>query len=806
MRMNVNNKAKDLVSQMTLEEKAGLCSGKNFWETKGIARLGIQDHMLTDGPHGLRKQLGGSDHLGINKSVPATSFPTAATSACSFDSELLHEMGEALGEKCIREQVSVILGPGANIKRSPLCGRNFEYFSEDPYLAGEMAAAWIDGVQSKGIGTSLKHFAANNQETRRMSIDSVVDDRALHEIYLTAFEKAVKQSQPWTVMCSYNKINGTYASDNKWLLTDVLRTDWGFQGLVVTDWGANNNRVKALNAGTDLEMPYSGEENTKRIIAAVKNGEIPKEQVDAAAIRVVEMALKAQETMEQAQKVPSTRNEQMDHELARKIARESMVLLKNKGILPLKKEAKVLFLGKMAKEPRYQGAGSSKIVPSFLDNAYDAAVEAGYLVEYEPDYKKVESAEALAKEAEAVVIFAGLPDEYESEGYDRTNMDMPEEQNQLIEAVANVNQNVVVVLQCGSPVTLPWKNQVAGILLAYLGGQAGGHATVDLLWGNENPCGKLAETWPVSLDDTPCRKYFPGHTKSVEYRESIYVGYRYYDTVKCPVNYPFGYGLSYTTFEYKNMTVVEKAKNRFEVQVTIQNTGSHTGKEIVQLYIEKKSSKLFRAEKELKGFTKVELSPGEEKIVILKLSEESFRYYNSVEKQFCVEGGEYTVLAGASSRNLPLSAKVEVQGDGKEELLIPLMKKLSEYWLKEHPYQQNEEHSVVLSTKQFEILLGHPIPPEERNTAEPFTIESTVEDMKDTFTGKQMIKQMEKAMGGLVADNTDAGMERMAREMMFSMPLRSLTMTGAMNLNQVEGLAEMANKHYIHGLKKLLQK
>jgi len=798
--MMLNEQAKDIVSKMTLEEKAGLCSGKNFWELKEVARLGLNSHMITDGPHGLRKQEGAADHLGINKSVPSTCFPTAVTTACSFDPDLLYEMGEALGEKCIRENVAVILGPGINMKRSPLCGRNFEYFSEDPYLTAEVASGLVDGIQSKGVGTSLKHYAANNQEAARMVCDTVVDERALREIYLAAFERVVKKSQPWTVMCSYNRLNGTYASEHKWLLSNVLRDEWEFEGLVVSDWGATAGVVEGLKAGLDLEMPYSGTVNAKRICKAVKNGTLTMEELDKCVLRNVKLYIKAQQN-----KKPSTRTEKDDHKLARKVAAGSMVLLKNEGILPLKKEDKVLFVGEMAKKPRYQGAGSSKINSSFLDNAYDEALKEGYNVTYADGYllegkegngEKLKEALELARVSEKVVIFAGLPDEYESEGFDRDSLKMPQEHLDLIEEITNVNKNVIVVLQCGSPVELPWKNDVKGILLAYLAGQGGGAATVDLLWGKENPSGKLAETWPVSLETCSTYHYFPGNLKSVEYRESIYIGYRYYDAVEAEINYPFGYGLSYTTFDYSNLKTKETGENDFTVYVDVENTGECSGREAVQLYIAKPDSVIFRAPKELKGFTKVALNPGEKKTVTMKLKKESFRYYNVKANAFCIEGGTYHISVGKSSRDLILEASVNVTGDHKEELLRNEMEFLTEYLNPKVPF--------TICDEQFTRLLGYKPPHFDPKAKQVYDASSSLGDIKDTFIGKILVKSI-KGKSDLLEDNADAGMKKMADAMIMSMPLRTLSMTGALNLDQIDGLADMANRHYIRGIRKMLK-
>ena len=582
---------KKIVSQMTLEEKAGMCSGKDFWHLKSVERLGIPEVMVSDGPHGLRKQAENADHLGINESIKAVCFPTACATACSFDRDLLEEMGSALGKECQAENVSVLLGPAVNIKRSPLCGRNFEYFSEDPYLAGQMAKAHIQGVQKEGVGTSIKHFAANNQEYHRMSASSEVDERTLREIYLAAFETPIKEAKPKTVMCSYNQINGVFASEDPWLLDEVLRKEWGYEGYVMSDWGAVNERVPGLKAGLELEMPASGGETDRQIVEAVKNGTLKEEILDRAVERILNVIFDYVN-----HKKDEVFDMEKDHALAEKVETESMVLLKNEGILPLKKGSRVAFIGAFAKNPRYQGGGSSHInsfrVTGTLEAAEgmaDITYAEGYGLEKdEIDEALVKGAVKAAKEAEVAVIFAGLPDAFESEGYDRVHMKMPNCQNHLIHEVCNVQPNVVVVLHNGSPVEMPWADEVKGILEAYLGGQAVGAAEAKILFGDANPCGKLAETVPYKLSDNPSYLNFPGDGETVEYKEGIFVGYRYYDKKEMPVRYPFGYGLSYTEFAYSNLKLDKKSMkdtDTLTVSVDVTNTGSREGKEIVQLYV-----------------------------------------------------------------------------------------------------------------------------------------------------------------------------------------------------------------------------
>ncbi|MDR0325872.1 MAG: glycoside hydrolase family 3 C-terminal domain-containing protein [Oscillospiraceae bacterium] len=663
--MNIQN----IISQMTLEEKASLCSGLGFWETKAVERLGVPSIMMTDGPHGLRKQSGDTDHLGIAQSVPSTCFPPAVLSACSFDRELLREMGEALGDECVAEDVRILLGPGTNIKRSPLCGRNFEYFSEDPYLSGEMTTAHIKGVQSKGIGTSLKHYAANNQETRRFSSDSRVDERTLHEIFFPAFKKAVQEAQPATVMCSYNRLNGEYASENHLLLTEILRGQWGFEGIVVSDWGAVNDRVKALAAGLELEMPSTSDYNDNKIIAAVKSGQLEEAVLDLAVERLLNLLERVKGNGER-----TAFDKDKHNVLARKIAAESMVLLKNDGLLPLKKDAKIAFIGEFAEKPRYQGAGSSQVNPITMISALDGAAEyakvtycKGYSIHDCEEANPALEAEAVAaaKAADICVLFAGLPPAYESEGFDREHMRLPGGHVRLIEAVAAANPKLVVILYNGAPVEMPWAGKAGAILEAYLGGQAGGGAVADILFGASNPCGKLAESFPKKLSDNPSYLFFGGEGDAAEYREGIFVGYRYYDTKEMDVLFPFGHGLSYTAFTYSKMTLSAPAIDDTEmltVTVDVTNTGKTAGKEIVQLYIGpmQQDERLIRAQKELRGFEKVFLQPGETKTVSFVLDKSAFSYYNTKIKDFHVLSGAYRVIAARSSRDIALETEVNV--------------------------------------------------------------------------------------------------------------------------------------------------
>ncbi|UOF88729.1 glycoside hydrolase family 3 C-terminal domain-containing protein [Fodinisporobacter ferrooxydans] len=672
----------DLILQMTLEEKASLCSGFDFWHTKPIPRLGIPPIMVADGPHGLRKQKEDSDHLGLHDSVPATCFPSGATVACSWDRTLIKEIGMALGEECQAENVSVLLGPAANIKRSPLCGRNFEYFSEDPYLSSEMGASYIEGVQSQGVGTSLKHFAANNQEHRRMSIDAIVDERTLREIYLASFETAVKRSKPWTVMCAYNRLNGDFCSENKFLLTDILREEWGHVGFVMSDWGAVNDRVDGLEAGLELEMPGNGGLRDWNIVEAVRSGKLPEEVLDRAVERLLTVIFKA--VGEKKENASYDREEH--HQLARKAACESIVLLRNEdSVLPLKKEGTIAVIGEFIKSPRYQGGGSSHVQPTSLDDFYDEIRKVagegvrvlyadGYSLENDNvDEQLIDEARQTAIRADVAVVFAGLPERYESEGYDREHISIPENHLRLIEAVADVQPNVVVVLSNGSPVEMPWLHRVKGILETYLGGQALGGAIADILFGHANPCGKLAETFPKQLSHNPSYLNFPGKGDKVEYKEGLFVGYRYYDAKDIEPLFPFGYGLSYTGFEYSRLFIDKDEIMDCEtvtVSVNVKNIGSVVGKEIVQLYVGGTESSIIRPKKELKGFAKVELQPGEEKTVRFTLEKRSFAYYDIDLKDWQVESGDYDICIGKSSREIVLTTRIRVQSSASPKQII----------------------------------------------------------------------------------------------------------------------------------------
>lgn len=658
-----------LISEMTLEEKASLCSGSDFWHTESIERLNIPRTMVSDGPHGLRKQDDKADHAGINDSIKAVCFPAGCATAASFNRELIYKMGETLGNECQAEGVSVILGPAMNIKRSPVCGRNFEYYSEDPFVASEMAGALIAGVQSKNIGTSPKHFLANNQETRRMTASSNVDERTLREIYLAAFEGAVRKSKPWTIMSSYNLINGKHATESKEYLTDILRDEWGFDGYAVSDWGAVFNRVNELEAGLDLEMPSSNGENDKKIVAAVKDGTLDEEILDRAVERILTIVYKYEEN-----KNPNAVWDLYeDYNVAKEIADETIVLLKNENnILPLNAEKKVAFIGKYAEKPRYQGGGSSHINSNKVTGALEYVgkyTQVSYAKGFD-DKQDVVIDELLneaiitAKEADVAVIFAGLPDKFESEGFDREHMKMPECQNLLINKICEVQKNVVIVLHNGSPIEMPWINKVSGVIEAYLSGDACGAAVTDILFGKVNPSAKLPESFPLKYEDNSSYLSFPGEGNVVNYTEGIFVGYRYYDRKKMDVLFPFGYGLSYTEFEYSNLNL-DKASMKdtdiLNVSVDIKNIGDMEGKEIVQLYVSDVKSKVIRPVNELKGFEKVSLKPGEIKTVSFSLDKRAFAYFNTTIHDWHVESGDFLIKVGKSSRNIVCEEKVYVE-------------------------------------------------------------------------------------------------------------------------------------------------
>lgn len=670
------SEAAALVARMTLEEKASLCSGGSAWTTKPIERLGIPAITLTDGPHGVRMARPNAGMSGLNNSLPATCFPTAPALAATWNVDLIREVGVALGRESQAHGVQILLGPGANLKRSPLGGRNFEYFSEDPVLSGTIAAAWIDGVQSQGVGTSLKHFAANNQEFDRMNADSIVGPRALHEIYLRSFEIAVRDGSPWTLMAAYNKVNGVYASENTALLTDILRERWGHEGIVLSDWGAVNDRVAALRAGLHLEMPSSGGFNDRKLVAAVKAGELNEAVLDAAVTDLLAVILRAHA----AKKAGATFDAAAHHALARKVGGEGIVLLKNQGdVLPLdpaRRDRRIALIGEFAKVRRYQGAGSSQVNPTQLDNVHDelipllgnaarATYAAGYDAEGNTTPALLDEAVRTARDSDHAIVFVGLPDSYESEGFDRAGIGLPDGHNQLVAAVAAAAPRTTVVLMNGSPVTLPWVDQVDAIVEAYLGGQAGGGAIADVLTGRVNPSGRLAETFPARIEDTPTHLNFPGRDGFALYGEGTFVGYRHYDAKRIEPLFPFGFGLGYTTFRLSNLKTSASefsADAGVNLEVTVENTGRRAGAEVVQVYVRENAPAVPRPERELKAFAKVSLEPGEKRTVSLPLGRRAFEQYDPATEAWLVRSGAYTVFAGSSSRDLPLTVVVQVDG------------------------------------------------------------------------------------------------------------------------------------------------
>ncbi|GAT74595.1 beta-glucosidase [Microbacterium sp. HM58-2] len=661
-------------ADLTLEEKAALTSGADFWTTKGIERVGIPSLMLTDGPHGLRKQGGATDHLGLAGSIPATCFPPAVGLSASFDPELAERIGVALGNESAIEDVAVILGPGINIKRSPLCGRNFEYMSEDPIVSGVMGAALVRGIQSQGVGSSLKHYAANNQETDRLRVSSDVDPRTLREIYLRGFQRVVEDAQPWTVMCSYNRINGVYASEDPWLLTQVLRDEWGFEGIVVSDWGAVSDRVAGVAAGMDLEMPGSGGRTDAEIVAAVREGRLAESALDTVADRLIDLARKAQTRPAASGPLDAAAH----HALAREAAGRSIVLLKNEGgILPLRRTANLAVIGEFARTPRYQGAGSSQINPTRVDSALDeirhkctggVTFAAGFTIgEEAPAAEEAaalrDEAVAAAASADTVVLFLGVPAHEESEGFDRTHIDLPAAQLELLDAIREVNGDIVVVLSNGGVVALPFADRVPAILEAWLLGQAGGGGTADVLFGAVNPSGRLAETIPLRLEDTPAYGSFPGEHGHVHYGEGLLVGYRWYDARRMDVAYPFGHGLSYTSFAYGAAAAATTAEGDVVVTVPITNTGPRAGREVVQVYVSVPGSSVQRAPRELKAFSSVEIEPGRTAQVSLRIRRADLAYWDVRVDRWIVEGGDYVIEVGASSRDIRTTTSVHLEGE-----------------------------------------------------------------------------------------------------------------------------------------------
>ncbi len=745
---------KELVSKMTLKEKASLLSGNDFWHTEAIDRLGIKGFMMCDGPNGLRKQLGEADHLGVEESISTVCYPSANALAASFDVEMAEKLGENLADECLRENVSMLLGPGINMKRSPVCGRNFEYYSEDPYLAGKLASAYVRGVQSKGILACPKHFAANNQEYRRMSGNSIVDERTLHEIYLAAFEMMVKEAKPKSIMCSYNKVNGTFMSENKHMLTEVLKDKWGFDGFVVTDWGAGKDPVKGVEAGLDLVMPGPREDHEKAIVAAVEAGKLDEEKVDKAVTNILEAFFWGVENSPKDVKPSDDSTRKHDYEFARELAEGSAVLLKNNRVLPIRKDKKVLFVGEFAKNPRYQGSGSSHINSAFVSNACDCVKDKDitFVQGYETgdtkhNYLLREQAVEAAENADIIVIFAGLPGSFESEGFDRADINLPAEQDKLIDELSHLGKKTVVVLHNGAPVSMPWIDNVDAVLDMFLGGDAVGEATVRLLWGEVNPSGKLPETYPLKLSDNPSFLNFPGDSGNPVYAEGIFIGYRYYEKRRMPVLFPFGHGLSYTEFEYMDLKVSRDSitdNDTVDVSIDVWNVGRYPGKEIIQLYVSDDESKVSRPLKELKGFKKIFLNPGEKKTVTFTLDKRSFAYYNETIHDFHVESGDFSIMVGASSDDIRHTAAIHVESSVEIPLDVDLFTPVAD----------------VLDTKKgFEIL-------------------------------SPLLQSALEGQGEGADDAMGEGASKMMKNMILEMPVGSLSNFGLMTADKVNELIE----------------
>ncbi len=784
-------KHKELIDQMTLEEKAAILSGRTVWETREVKRLGIPSIFLSDGPHGIRKQAGAGDHLGLNASLSATCFPTAATVANSWNEQLGEEIGEALGEEAQAMEVNVLLGPGLNIKRSPLCGRNFEYFSEDPYLSGKMAAAYVRGIQKKGVYACLKHFAANSQELRRMSMDSVVDERALREIYLTGFEIAVKEGHAKSIMSSYNKINGVYANEDRHLLKDILRDEWGFDGFVVTDWGGSNDHVKGVEAGSNLEMPAPGLDSAREVLRAVENQTLDMEELDACVDDLLDAVL----TLKKSALPDAGFDQEAHHRLAKKAAVESAVLLKNEGnILPLKSKTKTALIGDFVFTPRYQGAGSSMVNPTKVEALAQTAdsyhlqvvgMARGYQRNGEPDEEQLKEAVELAKKADVVIYAFGLDELSESEGLDRSHMRIPENQIRLLKELYRANPNIVGILSGGSAVEMPWHTCCKAILHGYLTGQAGAGALLDLLTGKANPSGRLNETYPLRYEDTPAFRYFPSKERTAEYRESIYVGYRYYDTAKAVVQYPFGHGLSYTEFAYSNLKVTAEG-----ITLTVTNTGEMDGAEVVQMYVGLPGAEVFRPEKELKGFVKIFLKKGESREVSISFDDKTFRYWNDKTGRWEMEGGSYTIMVGASVMDIRLTGSVSIAGTTKT---TPCTKEeLPSYYTGKIRQVEDAEYTK---------LLGRPIPDGSWNGE----LGRNDAICQMYYAKSWLARAIYRWLTVMKKKSEAKGKPDLNILFIYNMPFRGIAkMTnGAVSMEMVDGMVLAVNGHFFRGLGKI---
>lgn len=791
-------KYNEIIKKMTLEEKAAMMSGKGFWDTVPVDRLGIPSITLSDGPHGIRKQAGDSDHLGLNKSVPATCFPTAASMANTWNTALGEAVGSYLGKEAVVQGVNVILGPGLNIKRSPLCGRNFEYFSEDPYLSGKMAASYVKGIQSEGVAACPKHFAVNSQELRRMSNDSILDERTFREIYLTGFEIAVKEGDSQSIMSAYNKINGVYANENEHLLQEILRDEWGFDGFVVSDWGGSNDHVAGVKAGSHLEMPTTGNDGKRLLIKGIEEGTLDESVLDQRVDELLDVIFQLSKK-NQDQKILENFDIEAHHASAKQAAQECTVLLKNEdNILPLDSGEKIAIIGDFAKNPRYQGAGSSMVNPTKLDNGIEAWERADVIINgYEQGFERngekndrlKDAAVSLAKQSHIVLLYLGLNELEESEGNDRTHMKLADNQRELLEAISKVNKNIVVILSCGCAIEMPWLPMTKGLIHGYLPGQAGAESIVNIVMGKICPSGRLAETYPLKLEDTPCYNYFPGKEKTSEYREGIFVGYRYYETANIPVQFPFGYGLSYTEFSYDHLEIRDD-----KAVVTITNRGDYAGAEVIQMYVTAIDSQIFRSVKELKGFNKVYLQPGDSATVEIPFDDKTFRYYNVKTSNWEIEGAVYKIEIGKNIKDICLEGLINPDGTNAP-----------------NPY---EEENIAkykngdikqISDEEFAALLGRPIPDSRWQTDKPLTMNDAVCQMYYAKSG--LARFALRVITYLKNKSMKKGKPNLNLFFIYNIPFRGIAkMTGgAVSMEMAEALLVIVNGRFFNGMGKLIK-
>ncbi len=793
-------KNSEILNKMSLWEKALFMSGRDIWSTWGFEHLGIKPIYLSDGPHGIRKQLGESDHLGLNESMKSTCFPTSATVANSWDINLAEEIGQCLGAEAVQLGVNVVLGPGLNIKRNPLCGRNFEYFSEDPYHTGKLASAYVKGIQSKEVSACPKHFAVNSQELRRMHNDSILDERTLREIYLRGFEIIVDEADPMFIMTAYNKVNGEYANENTHLLKDILVDEWGYNGAVVSDWGGSFDHVAGVKAGSHLEMPGTRVMGAQELVDAIKSGELSEEVLNQRVDEILTVILKLNENKNIVGENLKADMIEKHHEVAKKAARESIVLLENRNnILPLKKDIKISVVGDFAKTPRYQGAGSSVVNTTKLDTVMTVIENYDFSeVVYSEGYERnggiredlVRQAIENSKNTDVVVVFAGLPEVFESEGVDRKHMSLPENQNYLIKELCKENKNVVVVLSCGSPVEMPWINQVQGLVHSYLGGQAGASAILDVLTGTHNPSGKLNESYATKYSDVPNANYYPGNERTSEYREGIYIGYRYYESANVPVLYPFGYGLSYTTYEYSNFVYITESKT---CKVLVTNTGSMDGSEIVQVYSSFENSDIFRAKKELVGFAKVFIKAGETKEVEIQLNSRTFEYFNEKTNKWEIEGGQYKLLVGKSVQDICGEVTTTVIGTNAE-----------------NPYNQDELKTYYNANitnvldSEFKVLLGRDIPKSNWDTKQPLGYGDTISQLY--YAKNPLARLVHKILTNIIAKNDKNGNPDLNVLFIYNQTFTAIyKMTnGMINRKMITHVLDIVNGHFFRGVSRLV--